>query len=249
MTPTISLDGHVATVEFERPPLNFFDPALIGELADAYERLDEDPECRAIVLCSKGKHFCAGADLSGGEGVQGARELYRNAVRMYAAATPVVAAVQGAAIGGGLGLALSADFRVASAGSRFSANFARLGFHHGFGLSVTLPAVAGQQAALDLLYTGRRVPGEEAHRLGLCDRLVGDGEVREAARALAQEIASSAPLAVRSIRATMRGDLAERVRVALEREASEQARLQDTDDFREGVQAMQERRAPAFGGR
>src|SRR5439155_742096 len=80
--------------------------------------------------------------------------------RLFAAAIPVVATVQGAAVGGGLGLALSADFRVASPDSRFWANFARLGFHHGFGMTVTLPALVGQQAALDLLYTGRRVPGE-----------------------------------------------------------------------------------------
>ena len=157
--------------------------------------------------------------------------------------------VQGAAVGGGLGLALSADFRVASPGSRFSANFSRLGFHHGFGLSVTLPALAGQQTALDLLLTGRRVHGEEALALGLCDRLVEDDEVRSAAHALAAELALSAPLAVRSIRATLRAGLLERVEAALEREASEQDRLRDTDDFREGVSASLERRAPRFEGR
>src|SRR5205814_9260101 len=126
--------------------------------------------------------------------------FYAQAVRLFVAATPVVAAVQGAAIGGGLGLALSADFRVASPSSRFPANFARLGIHHGFGMTVTLPAVVGMQAALDLLYTGRRVKGDQAHALGLCDRLVADGELRDAAHVLAAEIAASAPLAVRSIR-------------------------------------------------
>ena len=97
------------------------------------------------------------------------------ALRLFAAPLPVVAAVQGAAIGGGCGLALSADFRVATPQSRFSANFARLGFHHGFALTVTLPAVVGRQAAADLLLTGRRVGGEEALALGLCDRLAGEG--------------------------------------------------------------------------
>jgi enoyl-CoA hydratase/carnithine racemase len=175
--------------------------------------------------------------------------LYREALRLFAAATPVVAAVQGAAVGGGLGLALSADFRVASPGSRFSANFARLGFHHGFGLSVTLPGLAGQQAALDLLLTGRRVPGEEALSLGLCDRLVEDNEVRLAAHALAAELARSAPLAVQSIRATLRAGLIKRVEAALEREASEQDRLRESEDFREGVAASLERRTPRFEGR
>ena len=242
-------DQHLATVEIHRPPANYFDASLIGELADAYEALDADPNCRAIVLCSEGRHFCAGANLgSPGSPADEPRSLYRQALRLFASATPVVAAVQGAAVGGGLGLALSADFRVASPGSRFSANFSRLGFHHGFALTVTLPALAGNQTALDLLLTGRRVPGEEALALGLCDRLVEDGEVRAGAVALATELAGSAPLAVRSIRETLRGGLVERVESALEREATEQDRLRATADFREGVTASLERRTPRFQG-
>ena len=161
----------------------------------------------------------------------------------------MVAAVQGAAIGGGLGLAMAADFRVASPEARFSANFARLGFHHGFGLTVTLPAAVGQQRALELLYTGRRVAGEEALQMGLCDRLAPAGDLRARAHALAAEIAASAPLAVRSIRETMRGDLAGRVRAALVRERAEQERLNRTEDFREGVRATAERREAHFTGR
>jgi enoyl-CoA hydratase/carnithine racemase len=168
---------------------------------------------------------------------------------MFAAATPVVAAVQGAAVGGGLGLALSADFRVASPETRFWANFARLGFHHGFGMTVTLPAVVGQQTALELLLTGRRVDGEEARLLGLCDRLAPAEEVRSEARSLAAQIAASAPLAVRSIRQTLRGDLASRIQAATNWEAAEQERLIHTSDFQEGVQAATERRTPNFSGR
>jgi enoyl-CoA hydratase/carnithine racemase len=243
-------DAYVATVEIHRPPANYFDAALIRDLGDAYETIDMDRACRAIVLCSEGKHFCAGANFGAASTpADEPRSLYREALRLFAAATPVIAAVQGAAVGGGVGLALSADFRVASPGSRFSANFARLGFHHGFGLSVTLPALAGQQAALDLLLTGRRVPGEEALSLGLCDRLVDDDEVRLAAHSLAAELACSAPLAVQSIRATLRAGLIERVQAALEREASEQDRLRATQDFREGVAASLERRTPRFEGR
>jgi enoyl-CoA hydratase/carnithine racemase len=243
-------DAHVATVEIHRPPENYFDAALIRDLGDAYEAIDADPACRAIVLCSEGKHFCAGANFGAASSpAEEPRSVYREALRLFAAATPVVAAVQGAAVGGGLGLALSADFRVASPGSRFSANFSRLGFHHGFGLSVTLPALAGPQTALDLLLTGRRLPGEEAVSLGLCDRLVEGNEVRLGAHALAAELAASAPLAVQSIRATLRAGLIERVEAALEREASEQDRLRETDDFREGVAASLEQRTPRFEGK
>lgn len=242
----------VATVELRRPPNNHFDLALIQAVADAFEALDGDPACRAIVLCSEGRHFCAGADFGGdrtGRVAAGGRHLYDEAVRLFATGTPVVAAVQGAAIGGGLGLAMAADFRVASPEARFAANFARLGFHHGFALTVTLPAAIGQQRALELLYTGRRVRGEEALAIGLCDRLVPADRLRDEARALAAEIAGSAPLAVRSIRETMRGDLVARIRAATDRERAEQERLYQTDDFHEGVRATAERREPRFTGR
>jgi len=242
----------VATVEIGRPPDNFFDTELISSLADAYEWLDGQPEFRAAVLCSDGKHFCAGADFtgrSGRPGLGGAKELYAAAARLFEAQTPVVAAVQGAAVGGGLGLACAADFRVASPQARFSANFARLGLHHGFALTVTLPAIIGEQRARDLLYTGRRVGGEEAATIGLADRLAEPDNLRAAAHELAAEIAAGAPLAVRSIRQTMRGTLADRARAAMDRELAEQDRLRQTADFAEGIRASAERRPPRFEAR
>jgi enoyl-CoA hydratase/carnithine racemase len=258
----IDIVDHVATIEIQRPPHNFFDVPLIRSLAAALAAIDEDPDCRAVVLASEGKSFCAGAqfrpDGSGGANaageatsgpVRGSGNLYAEAVRLFEAETPIVAAVQGAAIGGGLGLALAADFRIACPEARFAANFARLGFHHGFGLTVTLPALVGQQAAMHMLLTGRRVKGEEALELGLCDELVPQGELRAAAAALAHEIAVSAPLAVRSIRKTMRAGLAERVRSATDREMVEQEWLRKTDDFVEGVRATSDRREPKFKGR
>ena len=241
-------DDHVATVELRRPPNNFFSLEMIAGIADTLELLDDDPRCRAAVLCAQGKHFCAGADFSPGGVGYTTEDLYAAAVRIFRTHTPVVAAVHGAAVGGGLGLALTADFRVAAPEARFSANFARLGFHQGFGLSVTLPRLVGRQAAADLLFTGRRVPGPEAVRLGLADRLADRSEVVEAARSMAREIAMSAPLAVRSIRATLRGDLAGEVEAAVAHEHAEQDRLQRTADFAEGSRAMAERRIPEFRG-
>lgn len=237
---------HVTLVEFSRPPNNFFDAPLVRQIADAYEQLAGERSTRAIVLCSEGKNFCAGANFHGPNPADD--DLYEHAVRLFAAPLPVVAAVQGAAVGGGLGVALSADFRVASPDSRFSANFARLGIHHGFGVTVTLPLVVGHQRALELLYTGERLKGEQAQAIGLCDRLVPSDRVRDEAVALAQEIAISSPLAVRAIRRTMRGDLAERVREATAREGAEQAKLFGTRDFQEGVSAATERRTPRFTG-
>jgi enoyl-CoA hydratase/carnithine racemase len=246
--------NHVALVELHRPPHNFFSMEMLGSLGDAFEAVDADDGARCIVLASEGKNFCGGAQLakddpklsSARDPQPSGRHLYDEAVRLYSAKTPVVAAVRGAAIGGGLGLACMADFRIGGPGSRFSANFARLGFHHGFGLTVSLPAITGNQAALELLYTGRRIDGEQARELGLIDRLVADVDVLAEAMALATEIAGSAPLAVRSIRETMRGHLPDAIWAATDRERAEQVRLSGTADWQEGVRAMAERREPEF---
>jgi 2-(1,2-epoxy-1,2-dihydrophenyl)acetyl-CoA isomerase len=247
---TVDVADLIAVVEIHRPPNNFFDADLVGALADATESAEANPGVRAIVLCSEGKNFCAGAALgSDDDPSRTPLAVYRQGLRLFTGTRPIVAAVQGAAVGGGLGLALAADFRVASPESRFHCNFSRLGFHHGFGVTVTLPAVVGQQRALELLYTGGQVRGDEALRLGLCDRMVPASELHAEALALAGEIAASGPLAVQSIRRTMRGDLVERLRQAMERESEAQNILRTTDDFAEGVRAMAERRPPRFVGR
>jgi enoyl-CoA hydratase/carnithine racemase len=249
----VELAEHVATVEIRRPPHNFFDLALIRQLADAFEALDRDPACRAIVLAAQGKSFCAGANFGDGSGLkerpaENTAHLYTEAVRLFACKKPVIGAIHGPAVGGGLGLALVPDFRVACPEARFSANFTRLGFHPGFGLTVTLPELIGRGKAALMFYTGRRVKGEQALAMGLADLLVPQAEVRAAAQALAREIAECAPLAVAATRATLRAGLAERVRAATVHELAEQTRLRRTQDFAEGVKASAERRTPKFIG-
>src|SRR5262245_55669418 len=178
--------GLVATIEIRRPPHNFFDIELIRQIADACEALDASNDCRAIVLAAQGTAFCAGAKLGAGSDVQevlsepapaGRGHLYIEAVRLFRTAKPMVAAVHGAAVGGGLGLALVADLRTTCPEARFSANFTRLGFHPGFGLTYTLPALIGPAKAALMFYTGRRVSGEDAVRMGLADVLVARSEV------------------------------------------------------------------------
>jgi len=250
--------GHVAVVEIRRPPNNFFDAALIGEIATAFETLDADSDCRALVLAAQGKAFCAGANFGDGDSDggavlsgprPGAAHLYIEGNRLFRTKKPIIAAVHGAAVGGGLGLAMVADFRVTCAEARFSANFTRLGFHPGFGLTVTLPAVIGPTKAALLFYTSRRITGDETYAMGLADVLVPQDEVREASVSLAAEIAENSPLGLIATRATLRGDLADRVRAATERELAEQTRLRQTEDFKEGVKAMAERRPPNFSNR
>ena len=238
----VSIAGHVGQIEIQRPPHNYFDNALINQIADALEAFDRDPECRAVVLCAQGKSFCAGADFANrpttGAGNESGKHLYKEATRIFRTKKPIVAAVQGAAIGGGLGLALAADFRVTCSEGRFSANFNRLGFHPGFSLTYTLPRLVGQQKANLLFYTGRRVTGDEAVAMGMADVLVPLADVRTAATALATEIAQSAPLAVQSTRETMRRGFADAAERATERELTEQEWTRKTSRLQGGRQGL-----------
>jgi enoyl-CoA hydratase/carnithine racemase len=253
MTVQTRRDGHVAIVSFERPPHNFADQALLEGIGAAFDAADADGDVRAIVLRSEGRVFCAGADLVNAnpvkEGVTPERNpFYVAAARLFAVRTPVVAAVQGSAVGAGLGLSLVADFRVASQEARFVANFVQIGFHPGFGISAVLERIVGRQRALLMCLTGRRIRGEEAAEWGLVDCLVPAGDLDAAALALAHEIAAGAPLAVQSTRATMRGDLHALVEAQTDHELAEQAWLQRTADFAEGVRAVAERRPGRFTG-
>ena len=247
---SVSIKQHLAYVEINRPPNNFFDANLIQQIADAYEILDEEDECRVILLKSEGKNFCAGANFGQDEDMLDKsvpyKKLYAQAVRLFRTRKPVIAVVQGAAIGGGLGLALSADFRVACHEARFAANFAKLGFHPGFGSSITLPRVVGVQKAMDMLFTARRVTGEEAFKIGLADKFCSKEKIIEEAEQLAKEIASSAPMAVESIRSTLRGNLADQIEQIVDWELSEQVRLQKTEDFKTGIAASLSRETPQF---
>jgi 2-(1,2-epoxy-1,2-dihydrophenyl)acetyl-CoA isomerase len=246
---TVGAD-HVAVVEFARGPNNYFDTPFVFALAQAFEDLAAEGRARAILLCSSSKHFSAGANFTGPVDLDSeGPHAYDAAARMFAQPLPIVAAVHGAAIGGGLGLALVADVRYACPESRFGAPFARLGVHHGFGMSVSLPLVVGHQHALDLLYTARRINGEEALAIGLADACVPAAELRAASHAHAATIAANAPIAVQSMRKTMRGHLAELVRAATVREKSEQGAQQHTLDHKEGVAADLARRTPEFVGR
>jgi enoyl-CoA hydratase/carnithine racemase len=217
-----------------------------------FEQLDATSDCRAIVLASQGSSFCAGANFNDpNESVSrdsgGAMNpIYQEALRLYACRKPIVVAVQGPAIGGGLGVALVGDFRVACEEARFAANFTRLGFHPGFGLSVTLPRLVGLQAAQRMFFIGERINGRQALDMGLVDELVPRAQLLDRALALAQDIALSAPIAVESVRASMRQGLVEQLRAAVIRESSEQYAQFKTQDFKEGVRAMTERRPPNF---
>ncbi|MBI3675418.1 MAG: enoyl-CoA hydratase/isomerase family protein [Proteobacteria bacterium] len=251
---SLARDGHVAILEIDRPPHNHVTVELMRGLADALADIDAERELRASVLTSAGKSFCAGADLVAPTGLanagggSGINALYVEAVRLFSAKKPIVAAIQGAAVGAGLGLALVADFRIAAPEARFTANFVKLGFHPGFGITHTLPRAIGEQKAALMCLTGRRVKAEEALAWGLVDEIAPLESLKEAALKLAHEIAENAPLAIQSTRATMRAELASKVKAQTDLEFAEQSVLRKTADFAEGIRAVAERRPGNFTG-
>jgi enoyl-CoA hydratase/carnithine racemase len=247
---SVALDGrHVALVEIDSPPNNYMSAALMHDLSDALEALDGENDCRAIVLTTAGKVFCAGADLANTGGMETIRALYDQAIRMFSVEKPVVAAVQGPAVGAGLGLALAADFRVAAPQARFSANFVKLGFHPGFAMTHTLPRLIGHQRAALMFLTGRRIKPDQALEWGLVDEVAPENGARVAALSLAREIAENAPLGVIATRKTLRAEMAAAARAQCAVEFEQQSILRVTEDYAEGIRAVNERRPGNFAGR
>ena len=245
------LQNNIGFVSINRPPNNHFDAELIGQIADFLEEMDKHQDCRSIILSSEGKHFCAGADFTKSyykEESDPYEKLYKEAVRLFKTKKPVIATIQGAAVGGGLGVALSADFRIACEESRFSANFSKLAFHQGFGTTVTLPRVVGNQKAKWMLLTSARVKGKEAYEIGLADFFVPQNELLNKAKELANEINMAGPLGVQAIRETIKGDSVDKIEEIVKWELSEQNRLRETADFKEGIKASLEKRKPEFTG-
>jgi enoyl-CoA hydratase/carnithine racemase len=248
---SVERHGHVALIEFSRPPHNYFTVGLIRELADTVDTLGADAEIRAIVLAAAGKTFCAGQEFTTSQidvDEEQQPELYVEGIRLYRSPKPIIVAVQGGAIGGGLGIPMVGDFRIAAPEAWFTANFVRIGLSAGFALTYRLPRLIGQQKAAKLFYTGRKIGAEEALAIGLVDRLVPTEQLREAAIAFANEIAVNAPLAVQSTRATLRLGEADAIEAQLRREYLEQRRLIRTADFAEGVAALRERRPGNWTG-
>ena len=250
--------GNVGVVIMDRPPHNFLNFRQIHDIADALEEMQNDMSIRCAGLAADGRSFCAGADFAG-DGVGGGDDevvggdatlaLYQGSGRLFDVTLPIVGAIQGPAVGGGLGLAMVPDIRITCPDARFSANFASLGIHQGFGMSVTLPQLLGPSRAAQVLYSAKRYKGEEAVAIGLADECVPNEQVRERALEVATEIAANAPLALRAIKSTLRLGLGDRVREITQREAQLQAELSASDDAKEGIAAVGERRAGNFKGK
>jgi enoyl-CoA hydratase/carnithine racemase len=255
----VSLDlGRVAHLELVNPPLNLVTRALLDELAEALAALGATSagDVRVVVVTGRGdRAFCAGShvgefEAQRGSAGRGRLELEERVSRTLAdLPMPTIAAIEGDALGGGLELALSCDLRIASARARLGLPEVRLAVIPGGGGSQRLPRVVGPARAKELILTGRIIGAEEAERIGLVNEVAPAGEARARADALADEIATRGPLAVREakrlIDAAMDLDLDDGL--AAELDASE--RIFATDDMLEGATAFFAKRDPEYRGR
>lgn len=250
--------GGVAVLRLNRPEsLNALDRTLVEALGAALEKATADPAVRAIVIGGEGGAFCSGADLK-----EALRELdagvalgerlasFQKSIRLIAAAAqPVIAAVDGPAVGFGADLALACDLRVLSERAYFEEKFVAIGLMPDGGGTFQLPRLIGFGRALELLLLGERIDARRALELGLTSRVLPPGEHLEAALALATRLAEGPPLALAAIKRATRDSVDGTLADALEREAAGQAKLLASADLREGVAAWMAKRKPTFSGR
>jgi enoyl-CoA hydratase/carnithine racemase len=251
-------DDDVGILTLDRPDQrNSMTPELLDAFAGVAARARADTAARCLVVTGTGSAFSAGADLrSSLQRTDGERAPHERSYAMYEpflslldVAVPVIGALNGHAIGGGFGLALVCDLRIGALEAKYGANFVRLGLAPGMAISYLLPALIGAARASELLLTGRLVDGREAERLGILNRAVPAAEVMAEAMALAREIAAAAPQAVRATKRAIRRGLATAARDAARLESYAQAETLATEDAREGIAALLEKRPPRFTGR
>lgn len=247
--------GAVRVLLLDRPDRrNALDMQMRHELVDRLAEAEADPEVRVVVVAGAGGTFCAGGDLSTmrrqpvAESRPRLEAAQRVARALFDLRLPVVAAVEGHAIGAGLGIAAACDQVVAAADARFAASFLGVGLAADLGISWTLPRRIGLARARTMLMTGRSLTGEQAAEWGLADHLVGPGRALEEAIALAARLAAGPPLAIAAVKRLLNHP-ADTADTALAAELAEQGALFDTADFAEGLAAVREKRRPCFTGR
>tara|TARA_B100001750_G_scaffold98822_1_gene78288 strand:+ start:35 stop:775 length:741 start_codon:yes stop_codon:yes gene_type:complete len=245
----------VGEIVLDRPEgRNSMTPELLEAFGEAACAAAGDADLRCLIVRGEGRCFSAGADLKAnlqtGSGLPHERSyaMYAPFLSLVDLEVPIVGALNGHAVGGGFGLALTCDIRIGARDAKYGANFARLGFGSGMAISYVLPRLVGVSRAAEMLFTGKLVSGDEAEAMGLLSRALPAEEVLPAARELAGEIAASAPLAVRAIKRALRHNLDWDPKSAARYEAALQADTLTTADAREGMAALLEKRPPIFTG-
>ncbi len=255
--------GGIALLRLNRPGrMNAQTQDSMGQLQAAIDALAEDPEVRVVILTGAGRGFCAGLDISGGEidpnnrpadvtAYYALQERFAGTMlRLRALDKPVIAAVNGVAVGAGFALALAADLRVVAEGAAFHVGAVKIGLSAGeCGISYHLPRLIGAARAFEVMLTGRPLPAEEAERIGLVSAIVPEGALLDEARRLAGLIAENSPYAVKHSKQVMWSNLdAPSLQAALELENRTQVLALMSKDFAEALAAFNEKRKPVFTG-
>jgi 2-(1,2-epoxy-1,2-dihydrophenyl)acetyl-CoA isomerase len=246
MSVDVTTDGSVTTVTLNRPKvMNAFDEAVAARIADAVGAAADDASCRVIVITGAGRGFCAGADLGCLREIvathdhERARDLVSSGARIVqtivSAPKPVIAAVNGAAAGGGASLALACDIRIASSDASLGAVFTRIGLQPDLGATYLLPLLAGFGRAMELVLTGEMIQAPEAHRIGLFNRVVAADALLDEAYAVARALARQSPAALARTKSSMHAAIGGILNDALARELKQQLALVDTEEVREAL--------------
>ena len=249
--------GYVAVLAMNRAAAkNSLDPALLAALTAAFTQAGSDPETRAIILTGSGGSFCAGADLKkamaeglGGDNAPRIEEFHDLIRAVVGAPQPVIASIDGAAVGFGADLALACDLRVMSTRGYIQEKFVHIGLMPDGGGTFWLPRLVGIGRAMELLMLGTKVEAEQALALGLVNRVVAPDELDSTAQALAESFAQGPPLAIAAIKRAVRAGLDDTLGDALAREKAGQLGLLHSQDTMTGVMAWMQGRKPEFSGR
>src|SRR6184192_3478846 len=250
----------IATLVMNRAHrLNALNTKLIMALCSAFTRISKDESVRVVVLTGAGRAFCAGGDLAQiaeGRASSDSKELelllatgMEVVIAMRIMPQPVIAAVNGAAAGAGMNLALAADIRIAADEAMFGQNFAKVGLFPDYGGTYFLPELVGPSKAAEMFYTGDMIDAQTAFNLGLLNRVVPSAQLEAEAMTVAQRIASGPPLAIRAVKKVLFASQKDALERALEAEVAHQMKCFASEDCLEGVHAFFEKRAPQFRGR
>jgi enoyl-CoA hydratase/carnithine racemase len=256
MEALLGIVDHVATITLNRPDkLNAWTAAMADQTRTALQTADEDPDVRVIVLTGAGRGFCAGADMSllnsiVAGGMDAATSPASRRAPLPQVGKPLIAAVNGPAVGLGLALSIFCDLRLASETARFGTAFASRGLTAEFGLAWMLPRLVGLGNALDMLLTARLVEAQEARQIGLVNHILPEENFPAAVAAYARQIAATvSPRSTRIIKRQVYDGLSETLDRAFEVSELEMLASLKCEDFKEGVTHFVEKRPPAFTGR
>ena len=257
MAVVVDMKEGVATITIARPDaMNALDPEALDLLNEAFQDVNVDNNVRAVILTGAGTTaFCTGSDLKKTmPPKESFAELTFGRVQRYYPFAgvdidkPVICAVNGYALAGGMELALACDIRIASSNAQFGQSEVRVGSIPAAGGTQRLPRIVGLSDAMLMMLTGDRIDAQEALRIGLVSKVVPPGELMDTANAIARRIVENAPLAVRAVKKLVRDGIEMPLSAAIQAEQYVLGVIRDTHDRIEGRKAFQEKRKPAFNG-